>query len=120
MFLDISIHIIYPGLRNINTINKINSLQGNIRYKFYITGTLQFTCMFIRVWKFVIANNDDAKLIFSSLDVHIPIGLLNLSNIMSHHYYNRVISKFTKSPGVCRDGKPFSSISLFCTFPACS
>lgn len=72
MFLDISIHIIYPGLRNINTINKINSLQGNIRYKFYITGTLQFTCMFIRVWKFVIANNDDAKLlsIFLSRRTH--------------------------------------------------
>lgn len=49
MFVDISIRNKYSGLRKINIFIKINSQQGNRRYKFDLTGTLQFTRIFIRV-----------------------------------------------------------------------
>lgn len=49
MFADISIRIKYSGLGKLNIFIKINSQQGNRGYKIILTGTLQFTRMFIRV-----------------------------------------------------------------------
>lgn len=49
MLVDISIRIEYSGLRKVNIFFKINRQQGNRGYKFDLTGTLQFTRMFIRV-----------------------------------------------------------------------
>lgn len=86
MFVNISICIKYSCIKKPNTFIKIKGLQGNKSYKFDISGTVQFTRMFIHSYKnifYTYTLSEDGFLLYVNLTLYfLPVTLLRFRLVL--------------------------------------